>query len=258
LCFKKEEDIVKRFDSGKVAAGFILLFVFILPVSFAGTVGNLVNFPEAQKFSVGLEIIKIDNRDVYEHDDKVSRVMQDTERTLGKISYGLLSGLSLDLWYGKADYSYGPEENYKNESLVYDTGKIWGLGIRTKFFEDEENGLSAGAGFRYYRSSPEDYYRRESRMYFSAKPEEWDLSFDLVKELGEYVNLYGVLRYSELDIPFTHPATGNKTRIGGYKSENNVGGSIGVELKLLEKISLCLERRFVDEESSIFSAGYKW
>ena len=249
---------MKNFDHSKAAAALIILLsAFTISGAFAGTVGNLVNFPEVQKFSVGYEIIKIDNRDMFEYDDKTPCVMKDTERRLGKISYGLLPGLSLDFWYGKADYGCGPEEDYEDEALVFDTGKIWGLGIRTKFFENEEEGLRAGAGFQYYRSSPEDYYRRASRLTFSAEPEEWNLSFDLAKEVGEYLNLYGVLRYSELNIPFTHPA-GSQTRIGGYKADDNIGVSIGAEIKFLEKIFLCLEERFIDEESYILSAGYKW
>ena len=250
LYLKKEEGRVKRFDSGKVAAGLILLFVFMLPVSFAGTVGNLVNFPEEKKFSVGLEYIKLDNRDIFEYDDKVPGVMKDRERTLGRVSYGLLPGVALDLWYGRADYAFGPE----NDTLTFDAGSIWGLGIRSRLFEAKEKGLSAGAGFQYYRSSPKGHERNGT---FRVEPEEWQLSFDLAKELNKHINLYGALRYSEFDMPYTHPA-GSNTRIGGIKAEDNVGAAVGVEIKLLEKISLCLEKRFVDEESSIVSAGYKW
>jgi hypothetical protein len=241
------------------AAIFVLLCVFVSSSGFAGTAGNLVNFPEANKFSIGFEYIDVEQRDIYEYDNEASCVMKDVQRRLGRVSYGLLPRVALDLWYGKADCAFGTEEAYKkDEALTFDFGSIWGLGIRTRLFEDKEKGLSAGAGFQYYRYLPDPHFRRSSRRFFCVEPEEWQLSFDLAKELNKYIGLYGALRYSELFIPYTHPNSANQTRIGGFEAEDNVGVAVGIKITFLENILLCLEKRLVDEESFIFSAGYKW
>ena len=249
---------MERVISGK-AAIFVLLFAFVSSSGFAGTSGNLVNFPEVNKFSIGFEYIDVEQRDIYEYDNEAACVMKDVQRSLGRISYGVLPGVAVDLWFGRADFAFGSEEAYENdEALIFDAGSTWGLGIRTRLFENKERGLSAGAGVQYYRSSPDDYFRPSSGHFFSVKPEEWHLSFDLAKEINKYISLYGALRYSEFEMPYTHPAGDNQTRIGGLKADDNVGVAVGAEIKLLEKISLCLEKRFVDEKSFIFSAGYKW
>jgi len=241
--------------SGKTAI-FVLLFAFLCSSGFAGTAGNLVNFPKVNKFSIGLEYIDVEQRDIYEYDNEVSCVMWDVQRKLARVSYGIFPATALDFWFGEADYAVGLEENYESSSLIFDSGNMWGLGLRAKIFEKNEGGLSAGAGFQYYSSSPKDHYR--NRMPFSLEPEEWQLSFDIAKRIGEYLLFYGGLRYSEISFPYTHPADQGGKRIGGYEESDSLGVFAGVEATFLEKFSLCLEKHLVDEESFIFSAGYKW
>ena len=73
------------------------------------------------------------------------------------------------------------------------------------------------------------------------------MSMDVAKKLSNFL-LYGDIRYSESTIPYTH-AGPPIVRRGGFKERDNFGVAAGAEIKLAGKISLCLEKRFIDEDA---------
>ena len=226
----------------------LLSLLFLLSTdTFAGTAGNLANFPEKGEMTAGYEYIKVDNRRIVEYDGGALWVIDSSKRESGKISFGLEENVALDFLFGRATLNLGGENGGGDPGLKFDTGNTWGLGIRVKLFDNPEMNVLGGAGFQYqhfYNDNAIRYFRKDP---FSSKSEEWHISADLAKRFSKCL-LYGAVRYSESTIPYTH-AGPPVVRIGGFKERNNFGIAVGGEIKFTEGLSLCLEKRFVDEDA---------
>jgi len=84
---------------------------------------------------------------------------------------------------------------------------------------------------------------------FSCRGEQWDLSIEAGKQFLERLLLYSTFRYSEIHLPYTHYGDGQTERIGGFREKDNLGVSIGAEMKFAESISVRAEKSFLDEDS---------
>lgn len=217
--------------------------------TFAGTAGNIANFPEKGNLTAGYEYTKVENRDIIEYDSSGEAlwIVDSSERNLGKISYGVKENIALDFIFGKAALELGIENDSGDPGMKFDRGNTWGLGIRVKLLEDFERGIVTGAGFQYQHFHNDNAIRYNKKDPFSSKSEEWHVSVDAAKKFSRCL-LYSAVRYSESTIPYTH-AGPPIVRIGGFKGRDNFGIAVGGEMKFTEGLSLCLEKRFVDEDA---------
>ncbi len=232
--------------SRKCICIFILLFFPSLHAS-ASVSGNIANFPEKGNLTAGYEYTEVDNRRIVEYDGGALWIIDSSERNLGKISYGVEENIVLDFMFGRATLDLEPENNIGDPGLRFDSGDTWGLGIRVKLFENLQRNLATGAGFQYQHSYNDNAIRYSRKDPFSSKSEEWHVSVDVAKKFSRCL-FYSAVRYSESTIPYTH-AGPPVVRIGGFKERDNLGVAVGVEIKFAKKVSLCLEKRFVDEDA---------
>ena len=233
-----------------VSRKFISVFILLSLTSvdaYAGMSGNIANFPEKGNLTAGYEYTEVENRRIVEYDGGALWIIDSSERNLGKLSYGVKKNIALDLIFGKAALELEVENSYGDPGMRFDSGDTWGLGIRVKLFENSERNFVTGAGFQYQHFSNDNAIRHNKNDPFSSKSEEWHLSVDAAKKFSKCL-LYSALRYSESTIPYTH-AGPPVVRIGGFKERDNMGIAVGGEIKFAKKISLCLEKRFVDEDA---------
>jgi hypothetical protein len=231
-------------------SNILLSLLFLASTNtFAATAGNIANFPEKGKLTAGYEYTKVENRDIIEYDGGPGAlwVVDFSERNLGKISYGVKENIALDFLFGEAALTLEAENAPGDPGMKFDKGNTWGLGIRLKLFDDPQRNLTGGAGVQYRHFCNDNAVRYNKKDPFSSKSEEWHLSLDMAKKIKRF-SLYGAVRYSESTIPYTH-AGPPIVRIGGFKERNNFGIAVGGEIKFTEGLSLCLEKRFVDEDA---------
>jgi hypothetical protein len=240
---------VKRTWNWKSTEILLSLLFLASTNTFAGTAGNIANFPEKGNLTAGYEYTKVDNRDIIEYDGGPGAlwIVDSSERNLGKISYGVKENIALDFLFGEAALDLEAENASGDPGMKFDKGNTWGLGIRVKLLEDFERDLVIGAGFQYQHFHNDNAIRYNKKDPFSSKSEEWHVSVDAAKKFSRCL-LYSAVRYSESTIPYTH-AGPPIVRIGGFKERNNFGIAVGGEIKFTEGLSLCLEKRFVDEDA---------
>ena len=243
---------------GRKTTYVVLWSLFLLSKdTFAGMAGNIANFPEKGKLAVGYEYTKVDNRRITEYDAESGgfAIIDSSERSLGRISYGAWENIALDFLLGRATLNIEDAIHSGDPGLKFDSGNTWGLGIRVKLFENLEKNLVTGAGFQYQHFSNDNAIRYYPDDPFSCKSEEWHVSVDAGRRLNKYILLYASMRYSEITLPYTH-ADPQIPRIGGFKERDNMGIAVGAEIKLAKKISLSLEKRFADEDAYTVGLHY--
>ena len=236
--------------NSRLLYSMLCLLFFASTDTFAGTAGNIVNFPEKGNLTAGYEYTKVENRDIIEYDSgpEALWIVDSSERNLGKISYGVKENIALDFLFGEATLDLEAENAPGDPGMKFDKGNTWGLGIRLKLFDDPQRNLAGGAGIQYRHFCNDNAVRYDKKHPFSSKSEEWHLSLDIAKKIRKF-SLYGGIRYSESTIPYTHYGLPGIERIGGFKERNNFGMAVGGEFKIAGGLSLCMEKRFIDEDA---------
>ncbi len=239
----------------KCICSFILYSLCCLDAC-AGVSGNIANFPEKGKLTASYEYTKVENRRIVEYDGGSLWIVDSSQRNLGKLSYGVEENMAVDFRLGSNTLELEPENNYGGDpGMRFDTGDAWGLGLRVRLFENSERNMAVGAGFQYQHFSNDNAIRYYPNDPFSCKSEEWHVSVDVARKLNKHLLLYTSGRYSEIALPYTH-ADPHIPRIGGFEERDNLGIAVGAEIKLAKKISLSLEKRFVDEDAYTAALHY--
>jgi len=218
----------------------VALALLLAPCGYAE---NLLALPETKNFMVGYYNRQVNDRDIVEHDDMTDSVLE-IDYYYIQLSYGIFEDLAVDLRLGEAEYN------------GYSEDTAWGLGVRAALFNWAEQGLAVGCGFRYDRYEPGSKIG-DSGGIFSSEADEYNLSADLTWRSCPFFAIAGGVEYSEISLPYTHPARG-RTREGGFEQADEFGLFVGAEIDAPFGLGIAGSIHFVADDSYKVGIFYKF
>jgi opacity protein-like surface antigen len=181
-------------------------------------------------------------------------------RTMAKISFGVLDNFDI---YGKigASYSDSKAKFYDNGvdegTLKYDrTDPAYGFGVKgTYMFQD---GWLVGVDAQYLRHDGKIGFKYPGGTQYitSITSEEWQVAPYVAKKMDKFTPYVGG-KYS--DIRHKLKITRNDvTQWIKFKAKHNFGVFGGIDISMMEHVSLNVEGRFIDETAMSVGLSYRF
>lgn len=243
-----------------------LIIALCLPITvYAASIGGIETQGKG-KVAVGLEQELVFDRDL--KFDKANwditgitvgkAELDKLNRTMAKVSYGLLDNLDIYVKLGVADFK--ADVNYSDPwpgKGVYDGKNALAYGFGMKGVYDLENDWLIGADVQYLRHrhdwSPKGYISGEGDK---ATIQEWHVATSVGYRMGDFLPYLGV-KYSDLRAKAVWGGM-EAGQYEKYKAADNIGVFVGTDYKLGESWKLNLEARFIDETAMSFGATYRF
>jgi opacity protein-like surface antigen len=254
-----------------VFLALIILFSFPL-AAYAASIGDAETQGQF-KFGIGLDQEYVFKRDlkfksispavppfIEITDNEVKRMY----RPMVKASFGVFDFLDVYIKLGTA--------NYRMENTVLDTGfPIEGIETRPRWGFAYGGGLKAayalkcgfliGGDVQYLRHRQKfrlsDTYLptgEESDFRGKATFQEWQVAPYVGMKIGNFTPYLGA-KYSDVRIKSKVDEVDVKFK---FKADDNVGAFVGISYKIMEKLKVNLEGRFIDETAMSFGLTYKF
>ncbi len=240
------------------------LLVSVMAVTFIFGLASVVNassvggdIPEKGELAVGFETNFMTKREVKDVTQNQSAELK-SNQYLATLAYGLLDRLALKVKLGAGDLRYKDAD----EKQVTEEGFLWGIGLDSKVYENEENGLKLLLGAEYFSAGDLDvksrYLDPNDTLTFEDW-REWQISFLVAKDIARFMPYLGV-KYSdfEMDYKWYDSSAGTTTTGKKIEADKNFGVFLGTDYRLGENWKLNLEGRFIDETAMSFAGTYKF
>jgi len=212
----------------------------ILPaLSLAIESGSGAVGPKKGRFSASF-ITSRSKFDVYEYDNRATSSDNELDEQFLQFSYGLTDYLGASARIGRM----GWDPNSPNGGK-YDSGSAWGIGVHTSVPLPHPNpdlALRLGWVFSYNRGTPDNRTRNTGDI-FKGEIKEWLTAVDLSCAWNRILG-YGGIRYSQVDLIYTHDAH-DGVRRGGNEEEDPINLFLGARIRILEDLFFRLEWDFV-------------
>jgi opacity protein-like surface antigen len=190
--------------------------------------------------------------------------IKDTYRSMGKISYGIIDNIDVYAKLGAANFDLKQEDYYND---VHDgksklDGKYafaYGFGLKgTHNFQDgwlvglDAQFLSHKNNYKGKWTSPsgsdEESFSGKMTVY------EWHVAPYVGKKIDNFT-IYAGGKYSDLRTKVTSPAADGTLK---HKAKYNFGVFAGLDIKMIEHVTLNVEGRFIDETAMSAGLSYKF
>jgi opacity protein-like surface antigen len=186
-------------------------------------------------------------------------------RSMIKGSFGLFDFLDIYVKLGAADYKFKSDIEYLGaivEDFKYNTKWAFAYGGGLKGAYAFKNGLLIGGDLQYLRHKNKirglytDPATGADILSITGKAtfQEWQVAPYVGIKIGNFTPYLGA-KYSDVRIKAKHDEEGYTLK---YKADDNVGAFVGISYKIMEKLKLNLEGRFIDETALSFGLTYKF
>jgi opacity protein-like surface antigen len=247
-----------------------LMVLFCSPLTaYAASIGD----PETQgqfKFDIGLDQEFVFVRDLElksispppSGGEVTNSKVKNMYRTMLKGSFGVFDFLDIYIKLGATDYEVknnieyiGYEQDLKAKTRW---GFAYGGGLKVAYVF--KNGFLFGGDVQYLRhrqkirTNIKDTVGSDDTFSGKATFQEWQVAPYVGIKIGNFTPYLGV-KYSDVRIKNKFEDVDAMIK---FKADDNVGAFVGISYKIMEKLKLNLEGRFIDETAMSFSFTYKF
>ncbi|MCM8780022.1 MAG: hypothetical protein NC914_02600 [Candidatus Omnitrophica bacterium] len=223
----------------KKYTGLILLVIFFgscVQAAAAPCYGTYM--PAKRKITLGLEYNFVISREFEHNHGRVKN--QDQFLTL---SFGVFDWLSIDLKGGAGKITYKDSEFGDQE---FSTSFAGAYGFRLRLYENKQKRLRLVGGFQHISVHPRHTNTPSGK--YSAVADEWQGSILGSVGIKKFTPYFGV-KYGAYDL-IRWINSGNRKR---YKSEDNFGLVVGMDLAIAKNLRLNTEFDFLAGQSASVS-----
>ena len=263
---------------------FLLLIIGALILSaprivFAAPVGNPMDVPtprgkgiveiEQLNLKVSFDTDLIFEKDIDASESNVRDAKVEGQWYLAKISVALIDRFEPYVLLGASDIEgeYVGVSSGSKYDIEGDTNFAWGVGSKILIWETEDLGFAVSGAGEYRRTDPGIKEQLVDGVSQDATDrvfeiEEWQFALAVSKEfkIGQDIALipYVGAKYSDSEIKLKYKTGGTLNDLGGGENADNVGVFVGVDLSVLESLSINVEGRFIDETAMSIGATVKF